>query len=335
MRTLRVKYSSKRERRCPPRQLFCRSFAFFAGATAFCLNLSAEMPGNAGRPDSANSAAVLGNSANDLDRGVIYSAAGKRDPFREPKVNPVEREIAGNSPLEKFSIDQLVLRAIVKDSNKSHAMVEDPEGHSHLLTEGDLVGKEHGTVSRILRTAVIVSQKTYNYRGVESLFEKVLYLPQQEEDSRNGVSALVTGDKSSPPATDNSPKSRSGTLGPGFSGLSSGAGDAIKAPEGESGILGSSTESAITNSAAAAAGAAALAGANAGIVNPTADQNGAGGQANPPVATNPSAPTVGVGGGADPSAGVGEGARSSASVPAAAPIQTTPVAPAAINSANH
>jgi hypothetical protein len=109
---------------------------------------------------------------------------GKRDPFREPRQDSLDRDLAATNPLEKFAIDQFSLRAIIKDSAASHAMLEDPELRSHIVEEGAIIGREHGTISRILNTSIIITQKTFNYRGVETLYEKVLYLPQKEETSQ-------------------------------------------------------------------------------------------------------------------------------------------------------
>ena len=52
------------------------------------------------------------NGVVESEKGVIYSAVGKRDPFREPSNNILERDVAGENPLEKFGIDQFLLRAL-------------------------------------------------------------------------------------------------------------------------------------------------------------------------------------------------------------------------------
>ena len=110
---------------------------------------------------------------------VIYSPVGKRDPFKPPSAIQLGRDVASLNPLERFSIEQLQLRAILRDNKKTRAMFEDPEGKTHILSEGEHIGREHGTVSRILNSEVIVTEKTFNYLGAENLYEKVISLPQK------------------------------------------------------------------------------------------------------------------------------------------------------------
>lgn len=111
------------------------------------------------------------------DESVIYSPVGKRDPFRLPLSNSFDRDIASINPLERFSIEQLQLRAILHQKGQAKAMFEDPEGRTHIVAEGDVIGRERGSVSRILNSEVIVTEKTYNYLGAQNLYEKVISLP--------------------------------------------------------------------------------------------------------------------------------------------------------------
>lgn len=57
-------------------------------------------------------------------------------------------------------------------------MFEDPQGKTFILKQGDVIGRERGSVSRILNTDVIVTERTFNYLGTESLYERVISLPQ-------------------------------------------------------------------------------------------------------------------------------------------------------------
>jgi len=118
--------------------------------------------------------------SNNDEKGTIYSPIGKRDPFKPPLSNPLDRDTASLNPLEQFGIEQLILRGILRDAgSKARAMFEDPEGKTHILTEGDTIGRERGTLSKILNTEVIVTEKTFNYLGAENLYEKVISLPQK------------------------------------------------------------------------------------------------------------------------------------------------------------
>lgn len=114
------------------------------------------------------------------EKSFIYSPVGKRDPFRPPTTAPGERDLASVNPLEQFSIEQLQLRAILRTSDgRGRAMFEDPDGRTHILAEGEGIGRERGTLSKILNNEVIITERTFNYLGAESLYEKVISLPQR------------------------------------------------------------------------------------------------------------------------------------------------------------
>src|SRR4051812_38300329 len=152
----------------------------FAGIIlALALPALAEAPVTEGTGPGSESAVP----AKPKESVTIYSPIGKRDPFRTPApAQPGGRELAAINPLEKFSVDQMQLRAILRSTALAKAMIEDPEGKTYIISEGDVVGRERGTVSKIQNTQVIVTFRTFNYLGVESLFEKVLFLPQTEDN---------------------------------------------------------------------------------------------------------------------------------------------------------
>ncbi len=120
--------------------------------------------------------------AENKEKTVIYSPIGKRDPFRAPLPNQITRDPSAVGPLEKFSMEQLQLKAILRGGGKNRVMFEDPEGKTHILFEGETVGRERALVSRILNTGIIVTKKTVNYLGVDSISEEVISLPNDELD---------------------------------------------------------------------------------------------------------------------------------------------------------
>jgi Tfp pilus assembly protein PilP len=130
----------------------------------------------------ATSAGAAGSTTEAIrEPSAIYSPVGKRDPFKPPTpISNAARGLASIAPLEQLSIEQLTLRGILREGKaKARAMFEDASGNTYILKEGDRIGRERGTISRILNTEVIVTEKTFNYLGVENLYEKVLSLPQK------------------------------------------------------------------------------------------------------------------------------------------------------------
>jgi Tfp pilus assembly protein PilP len=122
---------------------------------------------------------ILVISSQASDEGLIYSPVGKRDPFRASIPGGQGRDLAALTELERFAVEQFQLRGILKTSNRSSALFEDPEGKTHILTEGDSIGRERATISRILVNEVILTIRTMNYLGVENLYEKSMALPQK------------------------------------------------------------------------------------------------------------------------------------------------------------
>lgn len=111
--------------------------------------------------------------------GGVYAPEGKRDPFQMPRVSTEERDVASINSAEKFSIDQFQLRAILRGEGRARAMFEDPEGNIHIIGEGEFIGRERGTLSRILDRELIITIMATNYLGVESIYEKHVALPKK------------------------------------------------------------------------------------------------------------------------------------------------------------
>lgn len=117
--------------------------------------------------------------AADKEDGKIYSPAGKRDPFRALPLSNAGRELAAVTELERFGIDRFSLRAILRTDRKATALFEDPEGKTHILSEGDHIGRERASISRILQREVILTIRTVNYLGSEKPYEKTMALPEK------------------------------------------------------------------------------------------------------------------------------------------------------------
>ena len=123
-------------------------------------------------------ALVWGKLANSAEEGAIYSPVGKRDPFKEPLVVSGDRSPTALRTIEQYGIDQLTLRAILRGGGVPRAMFEDPRGYTYIVKPGDTIGRERGQISRILNTDVVITERTFNYLGTESLYERVISLPQ-------------------------------------------------------------------------------------------------------------------------------------------------------------
>ena len=126
-------------------------------------------------------------SANEPKGTNIYNPAGKRDPFKVLVLGSAQRKPTAIYPTEKYDLEQLTLKAILRVQGKSRAMVQAPDGQTFVIVEGEVVGRERATLSRILKTEIIFTQKTFNYLGNSSLIERVLSLPPEQVRDRKST----------------------------------------------------------------------------------------------------------------------------------------------------
>lgn len=71
-------------------------------------------------------------------------------------------------PLEKYSISQLELVAIISEVAVPKAMFIDPDGFGHLIKEGDRIGRQGGTVKDIRDNEVDVLETTGEDENAQS-----------------------------------------------------------------------------------------------------------------------------------------------------------------------
>ncbi|MCD6306262.1 MAG: pilus assembly protein PilP [Deltaproteobacteria bacterium] len=85
--------------------------------------------------------------------------------------------------LQKLSLSQLTLSAIVQADDRAWAMVRDPKGRGYILTKGTRIGTNGGTVDRIVRKEKkVVIKEPYledelhlKYREVEIKLPEQVY----------------------------------------------------------------------------------------------------------------------------------------------------------------
>ncbi len=135
----------------------------------------------------ANSASLAGSNTtlNNENATPGYSPIGKRDPFRAPAASAA-RELASQEPIEQYTTDKFQLKAILRGGGAPQAMLQTPDSKIFIVTEGDKLGRERATVSHILNTEILLTERTYNYLGKETLYERILSLPT--EDNINAAS---------------------------------------------------------------------------------------------------------------------------------------------------
>jgi type IV pilus assembly protein PilP len=116
--------------------------------------------------------AVAGNA----DPGEIsnrYDPKGRVDPFlpllQEKEVvmpDSEEKPKRMRTPLEKLSLSQIKLVAVILMKNRQIAMVEDATGKGYEVMIGTYMGKNSGQVSKINQSSIVVKEEVKDYKGI-------------------------------------------------------------------------------------------------------------------------------------------------------------------------
>ena len=121
--------------------------------------------------------------------GYYYDPMGKKDPFMPLIVE--EGELPANllsqgplTPLQKYSLAELQLVAVLQAGKQSKAMVEDSKGDGYILSQGTLIGDKYGEVVQIKDNEVIIVEKEVDMMTGEineRTVSLVLHKPEEEE----------------------------------------------------------------------------------------------------------------------------------------------------------
>jgi hypothetical protein len=113
---------------------------------------------------------------------AVYSAEGKRDPFRSFVLDRL-KELAGHTkgPLEQFDVGQLTLHGVVWKTNRPRALVADPSGQVYVVREGDAIGTNEGSVVRIDDNLMLVRETYVDAMGEQTTKETEMRVRRNQE----------------------------------------------------------------------------------------------------------------------------------------------------------
>lgn len=99
------------------------------------------------------------------DDGYRYDPTGRRDPF-----TPVDFSIKVSvdttvPPLQRFSLGQLKLSAILRGGDEPSAMVETQEGMGYPVKQGSKIGNNQGEVVEILNDKIVIRETHSDFSG--------------------------------------------------------------------------------------------------------------------------------------------------------------------------
>lgn len=113
--------------------------------------------------------------------GAGYDPSGRRDPFA-----PIIQELQPGKvdltlpPLQRITLTELNLIAIVWGAYGYTAMVQTPEGHGYTVRRGTRIGQNNGVVSAITERGIIVQERFTDVYGKKQEREYVKLLHPKE-----------------------------------------------------------------------------------------------------------------------------------------------------------
>jgi len=113
--------------------------------------------------------------------GTGYDPSGRRDPFA-PIVQElqVDRNDTSLPPLQRVTLSELNLIAVVWGAYGYTAMVQTPEGHGYTVRRGTRIGQNNGVVSAITERGIIVQERFTDVYGKKQEREHVKLLHPKE-----------------------------------------------------------------------------------------------------------------------------------------------------------
>ncbi len=98
-----------------------------------------------------------------LDSGIDITRL--RDPFKQPEIKMSKSE--PKTDPENYKVDDFKMIAVVTGPNRSKAMVQSPDGKTHLVAMNTRIGQRGGKVLKVAADRVVVREKIMNVFGQE------------------------------------------------------------------------------------------------------------------------------------------------------------------------
>lgn len=114
----------------------------------------------------------------DDSEGVPNEMMSLRDPFKKPALM-VEKQVP-RSPLERFATEQFKMSGAITGLDRLKAILVDPEGKTHFVTEGMKIGQRKGVIIQITADKVRIREKIMNVLNREE--DQYMEVPLRSEN---------------------------------------------------------------------------------------------------------------------------------------------------------
>lgn len=120
------------------------------------------------------------------EKQELYTRKGRLDPFApfmqgpEPesgqKAQKKLQRRKPRTPLERLSLGQLSLTAIMETPDHKMAMVEEASGKGYVVKKGTYIGDQGGRITKVLSDAIVIEEKYLDVFGNVDVRKKQLKL---------------------------------------------------------------------------------------------------------------------------------------------------------------
>lgn len=112
-----------------------------------------------------------------------YIARGKIDPFEslfkdKPVFRKKKKKRIPRTPLEKLSLGQLKLVAIIRAPSGNKALVEESSGKGYVIKRGTYIGLNSGKIIKIEKDNIIIEEEIQDIEGNIEIRQRELKLPK-------------------------------------------------------------------------------------------------------------------------------------------------------------
>ncbi len=111
-----------------------------------------------------------------------YNPEGRRDPFAPIVSREDKRARFDRPPLERYSLNDFKLTAVLRGGFGDTAMVEAPDGKGYVIRVGTIIGLNKGIVKKITDNKIIVEEKFKNFSGGSERKEIAIELRKKQEE---------------------------------------------------------------------------------------------------------------------------------------------------------
>ncbi len=109
---------------------------------------------------------------------AIEEALSLRDPFKRPE-SAGGIVAAAVSELERYPVEQYKLVGVITGADRLRAIIQDPSGKTHFVSERMKIGTRRGVIREIRADSVIVREKMVNVLGKEEPSDSEIRLPDE------------------------------------------------------------------------------------------------------------------------------------------------------------